>query len=186
MLYAILLKRFPSERAKRTRPSLSGLRLHRLIIQPGTYTRPTLELPASHLYVLCGLFFCRKRLSMAYNGCRWNAPVTSQGSSRRTSRSPRQRPVQMEASEFKLRLGPPFDQDRHSFYNYIIDCILSQALQSNPRVQVGTNIYESGPAYADDIVVLSNSYREMLDLREAVTHHTTTVASKTKVFITYS
>ncbi len=93
----------------------------------------------------------------------------------------------MEASEFKLRLGPPFDQDRHSFYNYIIDCILGQALQIIPRAQVGTNIYESGLTYADDIVVLSNSYREMLDLREAVNYHATTVgtrtdASKTKVF----
>ncbi len=73
------------------------------------------------------------------------------------------------------------------FYNCNIDCILGQALQSNPRVQVGTNIYESGLAYADDTVVLSNSYREMLDLREAVNYHATTVgtrtdASKTKVF----
>ncbi len=71
--------------------------------------------------------------------------------------SPRQRPVQVRASECKWGLSPPFDHEGHSFYNFIIDCILGQALQSNPRVQVGTNIYGSGPTYADDIMVLSNS-----------------------------
>ncbi len=52
---------------------------------------------------------------------------------------------------------------------YIIDWILRQALEDYPRVQVGTNVYVSDLAYADDIVILSSSYSEMQGLLEATT-----------------
>ncbi len=48
-----------------------------------------------------------------------------------------------------------------TLFNYIIDWILGQALQDYPGVQVGANVYVSGLPYADDIVILSSSYREM-------------------------
>ncbi len=45
-----------------------------------------------------------------------------------------------------------------TLFNYIIDWILGQALQGYPGVQVGANVHVSDLAYADDIVLLSNSY----------------------------
>ncbi len=46
-----------------------------------------------------------------------------------------------------------------TLFNYIIDWILRQALQDYPVAQVGANVHVSGLAYADDIVILSSSYR---------------------------
>ncbi len=57
-----------------------------------------------------------------------------------------------------------------TLFNYIIDWTLGQALQGYPGVQVGTNVHVSDLAYADDIVSLSNNYKEMQDLPKAVNH----------------
>ncbi len=70
--------------------------------------------------------------------------------------------------------------------HYIIDCILRQALQDYPGVQVGANVHVSDLTYADGIVILSSSYSEMQGLLEAVNRHAAVVgmrmnASKTKV-----
>ncbi len=45
---------------------------------------------------------------------------------------------------------------------YITDWILGQALKDSlaTRVWVGTNVQASDSAYTDDIVLLSNNYRE--------------------------
>ncbi len=72
------------------------------------------------------------------------------------------------------------------FFNYIIDCILGQALQNYPGVQVGASVHMSNLAYADDIVIRSSNYSEMQGLLEAVNRHAAAVgmhinASKTKV-----
>ncbi len=71
-------------------------------------------------------------------------------------------------------------------FNSIIDLILSQALQGYPGIQVGMNVHVYDLAYADDVVLLSNSYREMQGLLQAVTGYFATVgvcinASKTNV-----
>ncbi len=73
-----------------------------------------------------------------------------------------------------------------TFFDCIIDWILGQALQGYTGVLVGTNVTVSYLASADDIVILSNRYREMQDLFEAVNRHVAAVAmsinaSKTKV-----
>ncbi len=64
-----------------------------------------------------------------------------------------------------------------------LDCTLAYPLQLHyrldswsslarpPGVQVCTNIHVSNLAYADNIVLLSNSYREMQGLLEAVNIH---------------
>ncbi len=46
-----------------------------------------------------------------------------------------------------------------TLYKYTLDWILGQALQDYPGVQVGANVHVSDLAYADDIVILSRSYR---------------------------
>ncbi len=48
---------------------------------------------------------------------------------------------------------------------YSLDCILGQALQDYRGVQVGTNVHVFDLAYADDIVILKSSYREMQGLQ---------------------
>ncbi len=73
-----------------------------------------------------------------------------------------------------------------TLFNYIIDWILRLALQDYPGVQVGANVHVSDLAYADDIVILCNSYSEMKGLLEAVNRQAAAVgmrinASKTKV-----
>ncbi len=55
-----------------------------------------------------------------------------------------------------------------TLFNYIIDWILGQALQDYPGVQVGAKVHVSDLAYANDIVILSNSYSEMQGQLEAV------------------
>ncbi len=47
-----------------------------------------------------------------------------------------------------------------TLFNYIIDWILGEALQGYPGFLVGTNIHVSHLVYADDIVLLNNSYWE--------------------------
>ncbi len=54
------------------------------------------------------------------------------------------------------------------FFNYIIYWILGQALQDYHGVPVVINVHISNIYYADDIVLLKSSYREMQDLLEAV------------------
>ncbi len=44
-------------------------------------------------------------------------------------------------------------------------------MQNNPGVQVGTNVYMFGLAYADDIVLLSRNYRVTHGLLEIVNRH---------------
>ncbi len=73
-----------------------------------------------------------------------------------------------------------------TLFNYIIDWVLGQALQGYAAVQDGTKVHVSDLAYADHIMLLSNSYTETLCLFEALHHHTAAVrmrikASKTKV-----
>ncbi len=73
-----------------------------------------------------------------------------------------------------------------TLFNYKIDCIIDQALQDYPGVQVRANVHVPDLAYADDIVILSSSYSEIQGLFEAINRHTATVgirinASKTKV-----
>ncbi len=46
----------------------------------------------------------------------------------------------------------------HTLINYIINWVLGQALQGYPAVQDGPNVHVSHLAYADHIVLLSNSY----------------------------
>ncbi len=60
-----------------------------------------------------------------------------------------------------------------TLFNNIIDWILGQALQGYSGVQVGANVHVSDLAYADDIVLLSNSYIGMQSLLEAVNRHAT-------------
>ncbi len=92
-----------------------------------------------------------------------------------------------DSMPFKIRSGvrKGFSLS-HTFFNYIIDWILVQALQGNPRVQVGTNVHVSDLAYADGSVIVRSSSREMQGLLEAVNRHAAAVgmrinASKTKV-----
>ncbi len=54
------------------------------------------------------------------------------------------------------------------YFNYIIYWILGQALQGYHGVHVASNVHISNLYYADDIVLLKSSYREMQDLLEAV------------------
>ncbi len=73
-----------------------------------------------------------------------------------------------------------------TLFNYKINWILHQSLQDYPGVQVGASVHVSDLAYADDIVILSSSYREMQVLLEAVNRHVAALgmhinASKTKV-----
>ncbi len=63
----------------------------------------------------------------------------------------------------------------HTLFNHIIDRIRDQALQGYPGVQADTNVNVSDPAYADNIVLLSNSYREMQSLLEVVNCHAAAV-----------
>ncbi len=46
-----------------------------------------------------------------------------------------------------------------TLFNYIIDCIIGQALRDYPGVQVGANVHVFNLAYADKIVFLSGSYK---------------------------
>ncbi len=67
-----------------------------------------------------------------------------------------------------------------TLFNSIIDWILGQVLQDYPGVQVGANVHVSDLAYADDIVILSSSYREMQGLLEAANHHSAAVGIRIK------
>ncbi len=69
-------------------------------------------------------------------------------------------------------------------HNYIIEWILDQALQDYPGVQVGVNVHVSDLAYADDIGIISNSYREMQGLLQAVYRHTAAVGMRTNALKT--
>ncbi len=60
-------------------------------------------------------------------------------------------------------------------FKYTIDWTLGRALQHYPGVQVGANVHVSDLAYADDIVILSSSHREMQGLLEAVSRHAAAV-----------
>ncbi len=62
-----------------------------------------------------------------------------------------------------------------TLFNCIIDWILGQALRDYPGVQVGANVHLSDLVYADDIVILSSSYREMQGLIEDVNRHAAAV-----------
>ncbi len=70
--------------------------------------------------------------------------------------------------------------------NTMLGWILGQVLQDYPGVQVGTNAHVFDLAYADDIVILNSSDREMQGLLAAVNRRADVVgmfinASKTKV-----
>ncbi len=59
-----------------------------------------------------------------------------------------------------------------------------------PGFQFGANVYVSDVVYSDGIVVLSNNYRKMQDLRETANYHAAAVgrriyASKTMVKLKY-
>ncbi len=76
-----------------------------------------------------------------------------------------------------------------TLFNYIINRILDEALEGYPGIQVGTNANVSDRAYADDIVLLSDSYTEMQGMLEAANRHAAAVgmrinASKSKVVST--
>ncbi len=73
-----------------------------------------------------------------------------------------------------------------TLFNYIIECILDQALQDYTGVQVGADVHVSDLACTDDIVIFSSSYSEMQGLLEAVNRHAAAVGMcinvlKTKV-----
>ncbi len=77
-----------------------------------------------------------------------------------------------------LRYAPAFDKDVLS--------PLPSSTTSATGVQVGTNFHAPDLDYADDVVLLSNSYMEMQSLHEAVSRHAAAAgmcinASKTKV-----
>ncbi len=71
-------------------------------------------------------------------------------------------------------------------FNYIIDWIFWPKLQDYPLIQIGADVHVLSLAYADEIVFMSSSYREMQGLLEAVKRHAAIVgmrinAPKTKV-----
>ncbi len=51
-------------------------------------------------------------------------------------------------------------------FKHMIDWVLGQTLQGYSGVQVSTNTHVSDLGYADDIVLLNNSYREMQGLQQ--------------------
>ncbi len=65
-----------------------------------------------------------------------------------------------------------------TLFNYIIDWLLGHALQDYPGVQAGANVHVPELVYANDIVILSSSYREMPDLPEIVNRHPGAVAMR--------
>ncbi len=57
--------------------------------------------------------------------------------------------------------------------------ILGQALQDYPGLQDEDNVHVSDLGYADDIVTLSSSYREMQGVPAAVNRHAAAVGMRT-------
>ncbi len=78
-----------------------------------------------------------------------------------------------------------------ALFNNIIDRILGEALHEHPGVQPGENVHVSDLTYADVIVILCSSYRELQGLLEAVDRHaaafgTRVNASKTNVMSAFT
>ncbi len=53
------------------------------------------------------------------------------------------------------------------------------AMHDYPGAQFGSNIHFSDPTYRNDIVLLSNEYKEKQVLLETVHHHTVTAGMRT-------
>ncbi len=89
------------------------------------------------------------------------------------------RPSWSDSMSFEIRFGVQQGCALSlTLCNYIIDWIFGQALQDNPRVQVGDNVHVSDLDYADDNKILISSYSEMQGLLQAVYHHATAVGMR--------
>ncbi len=108
----ILFKRFQLERDRRSHPNQSGFSPGRGCIDQMRNLRCTLEQrlrfqPATFICFadFASTYISEDRDSMAKNGCR--------GYSRRSTRPPRRRPVQVGVTQYLLKFAPAFDKNAH-------------------------------------------------------------------------
>ncbi|MDY6930075.1 MAG: reverse transcriptase family protein [Pseudomonadota bacterium] len=167
----ILLRRFQKERDTRTRPNQSGFRpgrgctdqiftLRRVLEHRWSYQQPT---------VACFVDF-KAAFDSVDRGALWKIMqkdglppkllrlIKAYYSSTRT----KVRVYGQESRPFRIvtgvRQGCALSP---TLFNYVVDWVLSHALESHPGVHLGPNFNLTDLAYADDVVILGPTFSEV-------------------------